>query len=60
MFPFFPLFSEPARIKAKPVHRGSREPQPSARRHNVGTHAADMNVRLRRAAKHAFRLMGED
>jgi hypothetical protein len=60
MFPFFPLFSEPARIKAKPVRRGSREPQPSPRRQNLTTPAADMKARLRRAAKKAFRLMGED
>ena len=60
MFPFFPLLSEPARIKPKRLHRGSRESQPSPRRQNLATHAADMKARLRRAAKKAFRLMGED
>ena len=61
MFPFFPLFSEPARIKPEPVrkpdpHGPSRRPS----RSNVRGQAADMKARLRDAAKSAFRLMGED
>ena len=61
MFPFFPLFSEPVRIKAEPVRRPvAREPFRAHSRPKVRGQAADMKARLRAAAKSAFRLMGED
>ena len=61
MFPLFPLFSESPRTKVEAIRRpGSQVPRNARARSSAATGAADMKARLRRAAKQAFRLMGED
>lgn len=61
MFPFFPLFPEPVRIKAEPVRRlGSPGPLRSLSQSGICAQAAAVNAHLRGAAKSAFRLTGED
>ena len=63
MFPFFSPTPEPARTKTKaePVRsREARVPRRARTRSDDLVHAADMQARLRRAAKKAFWMMGED
>jgi hypothetical protein len=61
MFLFFPAFSEPARRKAEVARRpGSHVPRRARAGLNHAAPPADLETRLRQAAKKAFRLMGED